>query len=93
MCLFCLRGILDLFNLGIDHLYEEAAFSSYSGSTIVCGIFEVRCTIVAVTFSSDNMSFSEEVILASDLSDEECFYIDSHDINMAVLKKGTILSP
>lgn len=69
MCSFCLRDTLDLFNLGIDH-DEEAVFLCYSESTIVCGMFEVRCSIVAETFSSDNMSFSEEVILlASDLPD------------------------
>lgn len=60
-----------LFKLGINYHDEEAVFPSYSESTIVCGMFEVRCTIVAETFSSDNMSFSGEVILSltSDLSD------------------------
>lgn len=90
MCLFCLRDILDIFNLGIDYHYEEAAFPGYSGSTIVCGMFELRCTIVAETLSSGNISFSEEVLLLTpDLPDQECFCIDPHDINMAVLKKGT----
>lgn len=57
MYLFCIRDILELSNLGIDHLYEEAAFPSYSESTIWYGIFEVRCTLVAEALSSDSMSF------------------------------------
>lgn len=62
--MFSLRAVLELFSLGLDHHYEEAAFPAYSESTIVHGMFDVRCTIVAEIFSSANMSFSEEVILS-----------------------------